>query len=124
MIFFRKPAVSWIVVFLGNPGPKYANTRHNAGFMAAGAVEKKYGVRMDRLKFKALTCLCEIGGEKAFLMKPQTFMNLSGNAVRSAKAFYKVPTERILVVSDDISMPTGKLRIRRSGSGSGTLSRN
>ena len=119
MIFFRKPAVSWLVVFLGNPGAKYANTRHNAGFMTADAVSKKYGARIDRLKFKALTCICDIGGEKAFLMKSQTFMNLSGDAVRGAQAFYKVPTEHILVVSDDISMPTGKLRIRRSGSAGG-----
>ena len=119
MIFFKKPSVSWIVVFLGNPGQKYINTRHNAGFMTADAVSKKYGVRIDRLKFKALTALCEIGGEKVFLMKPQTYMNLSGDAVRQAQAFFKIPTDRILVISDDISMPTGKLRIRRSGSAGG-----
>ena len=119
MSIFRKPTVSWIVVFLGNPGQKYINTRHNAGFMAADAVSKKYGVRINRLKFKALTCLCEINGKKVFLMKPQTFMNLSGDAVRQAKAFFKIPTDHILVISDDISMPTGKLRIRRSGSSGG-----
>lgn len=119
MLFFKKPSVSWIVVFLGNPGQKYINTRHNAGFMTADAVSKKYGVRIDRLKFKALTALCEIGGEKVFLMKPQTYMNLSGDAVRQAQAFFKIPTDRILVISDDISMPTGKLRIRRSGSAGG-----
>jgi len=119
MIFFRKPAVSWIVVFLGNPGPKYANTRHNTGFMAADAVSRKYGVRINKLKFKALTCVCEIGGKKTLLMKPQTYMNKSGDAVRQAQSFYRIPTDHILVVSDDISLPTGKLRIRRGGSAGG-----
>lgn len=119
MLFMKKPAVSWIVVFLGNPGAKYTNTRHNAGFMTADAVTKKYGVKIDRLKFKALTAQCEIGGEKVFLMKPQTYMNLSGDAVKPAMAFYKVPTDHVLVISDDISLPTGKLRIRRSGSAGG-----
>ena len=119
MFFMKKPAVSWIIVFLGNPGPKYTNTRHNAGFMTADAVSKKYGVKIDRLKFKALTAQCEIGGEKVFLMKPQTYMNLSGDAVKPAMAFYKVPTDHVLVISDDLSLPTGKLRIRRSGSAGG-----
>lgn len=119
MFFAKKPAVSWIIVFLGNPGAKYTNTRHNAGFMTADAVTKKYGVKIDRLKYKALTAQCEIGGEKVFLMKPQTYMNLSGDAVKPAMAFYKVPTDHVLVISDDISLPTGKLRIRRSGSAGG-----
>jgi len=120
MFFARKQStLSWLVVFLGNPGPKYKDTRHNAGFMTADAVEKKHGVKIDRLRFHALTAQCGLGGEKVLLMKPQTFMNLSGTAVREAMNFYKVPTDHILVVSDDISLPLGKLRIRRSGSAGG-----
>ena len=120
MLFGRKPAsVSWLVVFLGNPGPKYASTRHNAGFMVAEAFEKKHGVRINRLKFNALTALSGIGGEKVLLMKPQTFMNLSGRAVKPASDFYKIPPERILVISDDVSLPLGVLRIRRKGSAGG-----
>jgi len=120
-MFFRRKqqAVGWLVVFLGNPGPRYRGTRHNIGFMTADAFEKKNGVRIDRLRFHALTASCTIGGEKALLMKPQTFMNLSGGAVHEAAAFYKVPTDHILVVSDDISLPLGKLRIRREGSAGG-----
>ncbi len=120
-MFFRKKnaGVSWIVVFLGNPGARYAGTRHNVGFMTADAFAKKNGIRIDRLKFKALTNTCEVAGEKVFLMKPQTFMNLSGDAVRQAAAFYKLPVEKIIVVSDDISLPVGKLRIKRNGSAGG-----
>ena len=120
-MFFRKKTVapSWIVVFLGNPGQKYEGTRHNAGFMAADAVEKNKGVKISRLKFKALTAQCSFGSESALLMKPQTFMNLSGDAVSQAMKFYKIPLDHIIVVSDDISMAAGKLRIRRSGSAGG-----
>lgn len=117
---FKKAAgVDWIVVFLGNPGDKYKNTRHNAGFMAADAVEARTGARIGRLKFKALTGTAQVGPQRLLLMKPQTYMNLSGQAVREAMAFYKVPLERVLVVSDDVSLPLGKLRIRRSGSAGG-----
>ena len=121
MLFGRRTGggVKWIVVFLGNPGARYAGTRHNAGFMTADALAKRLGVKIDRVKYKALTCRCELGGESVFLMKPQTYMNLSGDAVQPAMAFYKVPLERVLVVSDDISLPTGKLRVRRSGSAGG-----
>ena len=120
MFFARKQsAVSRLVVFLGNPGPKYACTRHNAGFMAGDAFAEKHGVKLDRVKFQALTAVCEMNGEKLLLMKPQTFMNLSGNAVREAAAFYKIPPERVLVVSDDITLPLGTLRLRRSGSAGG-----
>ena len=120
-MFFRKKTVapSWIVVFLGNPGQKYEGTRHNAGFMAADAVEKNKGVKISRLKFKALTAQCSFGSERVLLMKPQTFMNLSGDAVSQAMRFYKIPLDHIIVVSDDISMAAGKLRIRRSGSAGG-----
>jgi len=120
MLFLRKQsAVSRIVVFLGNPGTKYAHTRHNAGFLTGDAYAEKHGVKLDRVKFQALTAVCEINGEKVLLMKPQTFMNLSGDAVREAAAFYKVPPERVLVVSDDITLPLGTLRLRRSGSAGG-----
>ena len=120
MLFFqKKQAVSWLIVFLGNPGAKYDGTRHNAGFMAADAFCRERGIRIDRLKFHALTALWDAGGEKALLMKPQTFMNRSGDAVSEAQKFYKVPTDHIIVVSDDITLPLGKLRVRRSGSAGG-----
>lgn len=117
--FRSRGGVSWIVVFLGNPGPKYRDTRHNAGFMAADAMEKKLGVSINKLRFKALTAQATLGGEKVLLLKPQTYMNLSGESVSPAAAFYKVPPERIIVVSDEVSLPIGKLRIRKSGSAGG-----
>ena len=118
---FLKPSgsVSWLVVFLGNPGPKYACTRHNAGFMAGEAMEKKLGVSINRLRFKALTADAEIGGEKVLLMKPQTFMNLSGDAVGEAAHFYKIPPEHVIVVSDEVSLPLARLRVRPKGSAGG-----
>jgi len=120
MLFFGKSSgVGWIVVFLGNPGSKYTNTRHNVGFMTADVAEKETGARISRLKYKALTATCSIGKEQVLLMKPQTYMNLSGESVRPAAQFYKVPPEHIIVVSDDVSMPTGKLRIRTKGSAGG-----
>ena len=118
---FSKPSgsFSWLVVFLGNPGLKYDCTRHNAGFMAGDALAKKLGVGVSRLRFKALTAACEINGEKVLLMKPQTYMNLSGEAVGEAARFYKIPPEHVLVVSDEISLPLGKLRVRPKGSAGG-----
>ena len=112
-------SVSWLVVFLGNPGPKYDCTRHNAGFMTGDALARKLGVSINRLRFKALTATAEIGGQKVLLMKPQTFMNLSGEAVGQAARFYKLPPERVLVVSDEVSLPLGRLRIRQKGSAGG-----
>ena len=117
--FRSRGGVSWIVVFLGNPGPKYRDTRHNAGFMAADAMEKKLRVSINKLRFKALTAQATLGGEKVLLLKPQTYMNLSGESVSPAAAFYKVPPEHIIVVSDEVSLPIGKLRIRKSGSAGG-----
>ena len=119
MFFKPSGSVSWLIVFLGNPGPKYECTRHNAGFMAGDALAKKLGVSINRLRFKALTAAAEINGEKVLLMKPQTFMNLSGEAVGQAARFYKIPPERVLVVSDEISLPLGKLRVRPKGSAGG-----
>ena len=119
MILKTPGSVSWLLVFLGNPGPKYDCTRHNAGFMAGDALAKKLGVSINKLRFKALTASAEINGEKVLLMKPQTFMNLSGEAVGEAARFYKVPPEHVLVVSDEISLPLGKLRVRPKGSAGG-----
>ena len=118
-MLFPSRSVSWLVVFLGNPGLRYEGTRHNAGFMAADAFAKKHGLDLTRARFRALTATCRIGDETVLLMKPQTYMNLSGEAVGQAARFYKIPPERILVVSDDISLPVGALRIRPGGSAGG-----
>ena len=119
MLFQNRGGVQWLIVFLGNPGPRYAFTRHNAGFLTADAAEKLLNVSIDRLRFRALTATAEIGGEKVLLMKPQTFMNLSGEAVGQAARFYKIPPEHVLVVSDEVSLPVGSLRIRLKGSAGG-----
>ncbi len=119
MLFSNPGGVQWLIVFLGNPGPRYAFTRHNAGFLAADALAEKLGVSVQRLRFHALTGQAEIAGQKVLLMKPQTMMNLSGDAVAPAAKFYKVPPERILVVSDEVSLPVGQLRIRKKGSAGG-----
>ena len=111
--------ISWLVVFLGNPGLKYENTRHNAGFMTADAIAKDKSLSITRSRFKALTAECVMGEEKVLLMKPQTFMNLSGEAVAEAAKFYKIAPEHVLVVSDDVTLPIGKLRIRQKGSAGG-----
>ncbi len=117
--FRSNSGVSWIVVFLGNPGPKYNGTRHNAGFMAADAMAKQLNVSINKLRFKALTATVSIGGEKVLLLKPQTYMNLSGESVGQAAKFYKVSPEHIIVISDEVALPVGKLRIRKSGSAGG-----
>ena len=118
-MFDRRGGIQWLVVFLGNPGPKYANTRHNAGFLAAEAMAREKKTGINRLRFRALTGKCELAGESALLMKPQTYMNNSGVSVGEAARFYKIPPERVIVVADDISMPCGKLRIRTKGSAGG-----
>lgn len=119
MLFSNRGGVQWLVVFLGNPGPRYAQTRHNAGFLAGDALARKLDVQIDRLRFRALTAQCDIGGQKALLMKPQTLMNLSGEAVGQAAKFYQVPPEHVLVVSDEVSLPVGRLRVRMKGSAGG-----
>ena len=118
-MFFSKGGAEWIVAFLGNPGIKYNGTRHNAGFMAADAMEKKLGVSINKMRFKALTQTVDISGKKVLLMKPQTYMNLSGDAIVQAANFYKVPPVRVIVVSDETALPIGRLRIRRGGSAGG-----
>ena len=119
MLFPSSRAVSWLVVFLGNPGLKYESTRHNAGFMTADALAKKLNLSIDRSRFRALTSVCKIGDSQVLLMKPQTYMNLSGEAVGQAARFYKIPADHILVVSDDITLPIGAIRIRTKGSAGG-----
>ena len=120
-MFFKKDAsgVSWLLVCLGNPGDKYENTRHNVGFMVADEVAQRQNKPIQRLRFKALTNILTVSGEKVLVMKPITYMNLSGEAVRPAADFYKVPPERVLVVSDDTALPLGRLRIRMKGSAGG-----
>ncbi len=118
----NKPAaqpIDWLVVGLGNPGKKYENNRHNTGFRVMDALCSKHSVRCDRSKFHALTGEAVLGGHRCLLMKPQTFMNASGDAVAEAADFYKIPPERVLVIFDDISLPVGALRIRPKGSAGG-----
>ena len=120
MIFCRKSGPPrWLIVCLGNPGPRYEGTRHNAGFMVCDALAKKLKVTVNRARFRALTAAAEIGGENVLLMKPQTFMNLSGEAAAQAAKFYKIPPERVLVVSDETALPIGRLRVRSKGSAGG-----
>ena len=122
-MWFRKPALSGTVDFviagLGNPGKKYEGTRHNAGFMVVEALASVTGTRVNRAKFKSLCGEAVIGGRKVLLMMPQTMMNNSGEAVREALAFYKLPPEQCLLICDDITLPVGTLRIRRKGSDGG-----
>jgi PTH1 family peptidyl-tRNA hydrolase len=108
--------VEYIVVGLGNPGAKYENTRHNAGFVAIDTLAAAHNARIDRLRFKAMTGECMINGHRVLLMKPETFMNLSGEAVTQAMAFYKVAPEKTVILFDDISLEPGQVRIRRKGS--------
>ncbi len=117
----RKPQapISHLVVGLGNPEPKYANNRHNAGFMFVDYCSSKYGCKVDRAKFSALIGECDIKGKRVLLMKPTTYMNASGIAVRAAADFYKIPVENIIIISDDTSFDVGKLRIKRKGSDGG-----
>ena len=115
----KNSSLDWILVCLGNPGDQYENTRHNVGFLTADALGERLNKPIQRLKFKALTNTVEYGGAKVLVMKPTTYMNLSGEAVREACQFYKLPPERVLVVCDDVSLPVGKLRIRKSGSAGG-----
>ena len=112
-------AVTHIVVGLGNPGDKYARTRHNAGFLAMDYIAEKYGLPKFRSRFKALVADGVIDTRRVLFMKPQTFMNNSGEAVREAADFYKIPPENIVVISDDVNLAPGFLRIRESGSDGG-----
>ena len=120
MLFGKKPSgVEWLVVGLGNPGEKYAKTRHNMGFLTLDLLAEREHVRIDRIKFKATTAQATVGGARCLLLKPQTYMNLSGEAVREAAQFYKIPADHVLVIYDDVSLPVGKIRVRPSGSAGG-----
>ena len=120
MFFSKRPGpVEWLVVGLGNPGPKYEWTRHNMGFLVIDELAEREKIPVQRLKYKALTNTAVLGGQSVLLMKPTTYMNLSGEAVGEAARFYKIPPERVLVISDDVALPQGKLRVRRSGSAGG-----
>ncbi len=113
-------APEFIVVGLGNPGKEYHLTRHNAGFLAMDVITQKCGIGdLKQLKFKALTAQATLGGHRVLLMKPQTFMNASGESVQEAANFYKIPPENIIVISDDVAQAPGRMRIRKSGSDGG-----
>ena len=115
----RSSGVEWLLVGLGNPGDKYDNTRHNVGFAAIDQLAEELRVPVQKLKYRALTQTVELGGAKVLLMKPITYMNLSGEAVGEAARFFKIPADHVLVLSDDVSLPVGKLRIRKGGSAGG-----
>ena len=114
-----RASVTHLVVGLGNPGKEYEKTRHNMGFMSLDRIAAKYGASVTRLRFRALTGEAEVGGMRVLLMKPETYMNLSGEAVAEAASFYRIAPENILVLCDDISFPVGRLRLRQSGSAGG-----
>lgn len=123
MIFKRNKeyggTYDYMIVGLGNPGKQYEITRHNVGFITIDIMSDKYSFKVNKLKFKSLMGEVRIGGSRCLVLKPQTFMNLSGEAVRDAAQFYKIPPENIIVIFDDISLDPGKLRIRRKGSHGG-----
>lgn len=119
MGLFSSGSIEYIVVGLGNPEPKYDTTRHNAGFRAIDRLAENCGARINSLKHRALCGKAEISGKKVLLLKPQTYMNHSGEAVRSAADFYKVPPAKIIVLFDDCAIGVGEIRIRRKGSAGG-----
>ncbi len=106
----------YIVVGLGNPGEKYAPTRHNVGFVTIDFLAERHSVKVTKIKHKAVIGECEINGEKILLVKPQTFMNLSGESVLDIMEWYKIKPDQLIVIYDDIDIPVGKIRIRPSGS--------
>ena len=119
---FRKPfppSIEYLIVGLGNPGRQYENTRHNAGYISLDYIAGELGVKVNRIKFKSTVGEALISGKKCLLMKPSTFMNLSGQAVTEAMNFYKIPPERTVIIFDDISLDVGSIRIRRKGSDGG-----
>lgn len=111
--------VDYMIVGLGNPGKHYDDTRHNCGYIAVGYIAYQLKCRIDKLKFKSTMGMCEIEGKKCLLLKPTTFMNNSGEAVREAMNFYKLRPEQVIVIFDDVSLNTGMIRIKRKGSDGG-----
>ena len=118
-MLFQKPTYDWLIAGLGNPGPEYEKTRHNTGFMSLDLLAARLQVKVSKERFKALTAQADFDGQRLLLMKPLTFMNASGIAIEAAAHFYKIPPERVLVLFDDISLPVGKIRVRKSGSAGG-----
>ena len=118
-MFFKQSGFTWLVVGLGNPGARYESTRHNMGFLAVDRLAEREKLRFNKLRFKAWTAEWKLGENKVLVMKPQTYMNLSGESVGEAARFYKIPADHVVVISDDISLPVGKLRIRTGGSAGG-----
>ena len=110
---------TWLIVGLGNPGREYERTRHNAGFRALDILADKLGCKVDKLKFQGLYGQASYRGKKLLLLKPQTYMNLSGRSVLQLSAFFKVPPKNIIVMFDDISLEPGRLRVRADGSAGG-----
>ena len=118
-MLFQSSGCDWMIVGLGNPGKEYEKTRHNVGFRSTDLLAGLLRTKIDRLKFKALTRSVNYNGQKLLLVQPQTYMNASGAAVSALATYYKVKPERILVIFDDISLPVGRIRIRRDGSAGG-----
>ena len=118
-MFFKQSGFTWLVVGLGNPGARYESTRHNMGFLAVDRLAEREKLRFNKLRFKAWTAEWKLGENKVLVMKPQTYMNLSGQSIAPAANFYKIPADHVIVISDDISLPLGKLRVRGSGSAGG-----
>ena len=116
---FGKKSDSWLIVGLGNPGKDYAHTRHNCGFLAIDMLADKLNCKVDKGKFQGLYGQVVYNGTKLFLLKPQTYMNLSGRSVLQLSAYYNIPPERIIVLFDDISLEPGRLRVRADGSAGG-----
>ncbi len=119
MLFQKDNRDNWLIVGLGNPGREYERSRHNCGFRAVELLAEKLGCKIDKLKFQGLYCQTGYGGRKLFLLKPQTFMNLSGRSVLQLSAYFHIPPQRIIVLFDDISLPPGRLRLRADGSAGG-----
>lgn len=119
MFFNRRGKIEYIIAGLGNPGSKYSETRHNAGFKAMDLLAEKEGFEYKKLKFRAMIADEVIGGKRCLLMKPQTMINLSGEAVAEAANYYKIPDEKIIIIYDDVSLDVGRVRVRRKGSAGG-----
>ncbi len=118
-MFQKSSSENWLIVGLGNPGREYEKTRHNCGFRAVDLLADQLGVRIDKLKFQGLYAQVNYQGKKLFLLKPQTYMNLSGRSVLQLSAYFNIPPQRIIVLFDDISLAPGRLRVRADGSAGG-----
>ena len=118
-MLFKKSTIDWLIVGLGNPGREYERTRHNVGWRALELLAQQAGWKIDRARFRGLTRSCTLAGQRVLLLKPETYMNASGEAVQLAAMYYKIPIDRILILSDDISLPVGKIRVRAEGSAGG-----